>query len=398
MEGSFFRTIGDSKVSDGAHRMILSIISALTTMPKTAIATFPILSTLGHITDKLQIICGWEASLMTKIKETCHVKNKKLNDTGLFQVFFNTLDASGHPGTAYSPSPNVGKYYKLMMTDLANASIDPLFWRQNTTDAQIKLAKKLFNKPDSDTAILTSELLELTTTELALSTHSNLNPDAMSEPGSHFSGFDAARDLEPIFNQSQSINDAFLNASDNATTHQWSDCELEFFQSNEQSPLFRVDGECCLYFDLETNAFCSYPAVNNTARCTRHQDTANSKFMRILAKMCNVDTKEGYSLCQSAFRFTSEPKSNTNCMEYAPCLEGSLPAFKHSAANLKKLLTAGYKSYKAGYLTKSTIPFKDNYFVDAFPNTEITTRQWMHAYLSLRVSNYYTYILIFEKI
>merc|ERR1711914_47314 len=100
-------------------------------MPKTAIATFPILSTLGHITDKLQIICGWEASLMTKIKDTCHVKNKKLNDTGLFQVFFNTLDPSGHPGTVYSPSPQVVKYYKLMMSDLAQAAIKPEFWAQN---------------------------------------------------------------------------------------------------------------------------------------------------------------------------------------------------------------------------------------------------------------------------
>ena len=389
MEGSFFRTIGDSKVSEGAHRMILAIVLALTTMPKTAIATFPILTALGHVTDKLQILCGWEASLMTKIKETGQVKNKKLNDTGLFQVFFNTLDPTGHPGTVYSPSPNVGKYYKLMMTDLSQASLDPNFWTENTSEAEIRLAKRLFNKPDSDTAVLTSELLELTTTELALSAQSNLNSNAMSEPGSHFSGFDVNRDLEPIFNQSESLNDAFLNASDSTVGHQWSEHELEFFQSNEPSPLFRVDGECCLFFDLETNAFCNNPAVNNTARCIRHQDTANSKFMRIMAKMCNIEQKEGFSLCQSAFRFTMEPKTNAECMEYAPCLEGSLPAFKHSAANLKKLLTAGFKSYKAGYLTKSSIPFKDNYFVELFPNTEITTRQWMHTYLSLRVSHSY---------
>ena len=386
MEGAFFRTIGDSRVSDGAHRMILSTLLAVTTMPKTAIATFPILSALGHVTDELQIICGWEASLMTKIKETCQVKNKKLNDPGLFQVFFNTMDPSAHPGTVYSPSPQVGKYYKLMMTDLAQASLDPKFWRQNTSDEEIRVANRLFNKVDSDTAVLTSELLELTNTELALSALSSLTPEAMSEPGSHFSGFDAVRDLEPIFNQSESLNEAFMDASDNAIGHQWSEHDLEFFQSTEPSPLFRVDGECCLYFDLENNAFCNNPAVNNSARCIRHQETANSKFMRIMAKMCNAEQKEGFSLCQAAFRFTTEPKTNAECVEYAPCLEGSLPAFKHSAANLKKLLTAGYKSYKAGYLTKSTIPFKDNFFVEMFPNTDITSRQWMHAYLSLRVS------------
>ena len=387
MEGLFYRTIGNPKVAEGAHRMVLAVVLAVTTMPKTAISTFPILAALGSVTNKLQILCGWEASLMQKIKDISNVKNKKLKNPGMFQVFFNTLDPNGLPGSATTPSPSIGRYYKLMMTDFAQAYLDKQFWQNATSTADIEIAKKLFNKQDSDTAILTSELLELNSTELALEAKSHFNVENMSEPGSHFSGFDAIRDLDTIINQNESLNEAFLDTAESAGTHQWSDCDLEFFKPTENSPLFRVDGECCLYFDLENNAFCSNPAVNNTARCIIHQDTANSKFMQILAKMSNNDDKLGFSICQSAFRFFTEPNNEAIITEYAPSLEGSLPAFRHSAANMKKLLIAGFQSYKAGYLTKSTIPFKDNFFKEQFPNNpEIPIRKWMHAYISLRVS------------
>ena len=164
--------------------------------------------------------------------------------------------------------------------------------------------------------------------------------------------------------------------------------------------MFRVDTGCCLYFDYEENKFCQNPSVNNSARCAVHQDTANSKFMKILAKLNNNEKTVGFSLCSAAYRFFNEPKIISEFVEYAPSLEGSVPAFKHSTNNLRKLLIAGYSSFKAGYLTKSTIPFRENFFVDQFPQAKnITRKYWMHSYLSLWVSlSYYLTKLLVNMI
>ena len=119
--------------------------------------------------------------------------------------------------------------------------------------------------------------------------------------------------------------------------------------------------------------------------------------MRILAKMNKNESRIGMSLTSSAFWHFNEPKLINDFNEYAPSLEGAVPAFKHAAKNLRKLLIAGYKSYKAGYLTSSTIPFNENYFVEQFPNAKnITRKQWMHSYLSLRVST--TLVMLFVNL
>ena len=164
--------------------------------------------------------------------------------------------------------------------------------------------------------------------------------------------------------------------------------DLEFFNQNKnKNPLYRVDTDCCLYFDYDENKFCQNPSINNSARCAIHQDTKNTKFMKILAQLNKSDQKIGMSLSASAFWHFHEPKLVSDFAEYAPSLEGSVAAFKHASNNLKKILIAGFKSYKAGYLTSSTIPFQDNFFREQFPNEKnISRKQWMHSYLSLRVS------------
>ena len=112
--------------------------------------------------------------------------------------------------------------------------------------------------------------------------------------------------------------------------------------------------------------------------------------MKILAQMNRANVKLGMSLSSSSFWHFNEPKMISEFAEYAPSLEGSISAFKHASNNLRKLLIAGFKSYKAGYLTSSSIPFQDNFFVEQFPDAKnITRKQWMHSYLSLRVSLYH---------
>ena len=164
--------------------------------------------------------------------------------------------------------------------------------------------------------------------------------------------------------------------------------------------MFRVDTECCLFYDYEENRFCPNPAINKTARCAIHQDTANTKFMNILASLNQTETRSGFSLCSEAFRTFNEPKLVNDFLEYAPSLEGALPAFKHGENNLRKCLIAGFKSYKAGYLTSSTIPFRDNFFREQFPLIKsVSTNQWKHAYLSLRVRYYnrVNYYLLYNR-
>ena len=378
------RTIAHKNVSDGAHRLILSMLLAVSTMPKTAVATFPILASLGHVTDRLQVICGWDAALINKVKDACRIRNQKITSDGLFSVFFNTLRTDGYPGMPETPTPDLGRYYKLMMSVLAHAKLKDEFWRSNTSTRDLELAQKLFNKPDSDVAIITSELLDLANTELAMTAESNMNEEAMSEPGSYLSGIDSIRDMDPIFERS--MNEEYVDAAVSQESARWLDHDLAFFEGTKNSALLKVDADRCLYFDLEQNGFCNNPAVAN-ARCTKHQNTANSNFMQILSRMNNSDEKIGFSLCSSAFRLFNEPQIKSEFVEYAPCVEGSLPQFKHSTNNLRKCLKAGFNSYKAGYLTRSDIHFRDNFFRDEFPNSpEISTRKWMHVYLSLRVS------------
>ena len=386
------RTIAHKNVSDGAHRLALSIILAVTTMPKTAVATFPILATLGHVTDRLQVICGWDANLINRVKDACRIRNQKVASNGLFSVFFNTLRPDGYPGMPETPTQDLGRYYKLMMAILAHAKLDEAFWRSNTSTTDLELAQKLFNKPDSDVAIITSELLDLANSDLAMTDESNLNEEAMSEPGSYLSGLDSIRDMDPIFDQS--INEEFVDAAVSQESARWSEHDLAFFEGTKNSVLLKVDADRCLYFDMEENGFCKNPAVAN-ARCTKHQNTANSNFMQILSRMNNSDEKVGFSLCSSAFRLFCEPQIRSDFVEYAPSLEGSLPQFKHSKKNLRKCLAAGFKSYKAGYLTRSDIHFKDNFFRDEFPNSpEISARKWMHVYLSLRVSKILAIVVV----
>ena len=384
METKFFRTISVPKVVEGAHRLAMSVLLATTTMPKTAISTFPILAALGHVTDKLQKICGWNPAMTERVKLNCKVQNKKLVIPGLFQRFFDLMDPNGAGSSPTCPSPTVGRYYKLMLSVLAQAKLKDHFWRTNVRQQDLEMAQKLFNKPDSDIAIITSEILELCESDLAVSSRSTLNVEAMSEPGTHLSGLDNSTEFDVETQQQR--EDAYLDASLDEGNERWTDNDMEFFNRKQQSALFRVNGDCCLYYDYETNAFCDKPAVENTARCIKHKDTANTKFMQILMKMHKDDYKVGFSLSSECFRHFVEPSTTTDYVEYAPSLEGPLSAFKHSENSLRKSLIAGYQSYQAGYLTKSSIPFRDNFFKEQFPNEKISTRDWMYTYLSLRVS------------
>ena len=391
MESKFHNTIRSQKVIEGANRLILSVILSVSTTPKTALATFPFLAALGHVTDKLSVLCEWDSELQKKVQQLGRIKNKKIRDPGLFQKFFDQTSQSFPtiPGQDSTKVQNyLARYYKLMLTDMTESVIPEHYWVNQVTKEEIKLAAQFFNKPDSDVAIITSDLVELAKSPQAQVEQSNFDIDQMTEPSVHMSQVESLRELEQFLEYSPAQQESFLQASVAAESVSWNELELAFFDQNmPKSHLFRVNTDCCLYFDIETNSFCQNPAMGNTSRCQIHQDTANSKFMKILATINQQPRAVGYSLAMSAFRFFLEPKQSNKVYEFAPCMEGALPAFKYSENHLRKMLIAGYKSYQAGYNTSRTKPFDDKFFREQFPNIKtVSKEQWMHAYLSLRVN------------
>ena len=385
LENSFFRTIGTQKASEGANRLVMSIMLAVTTMPKTAISTFPLLAALGQVSDRLQTICGWTASLTQKIKDKCRVQQKKVQQTGFFQSYFRMIESN-----AESSSPTkmaaYAKYLKLMLVPMSGTKLKDELWKNEVTVDEIRITERFFNRFDSDVAIITSELLDLCSSDLAMAPRSSFNVEAMSEPGSHLSSLERSQELDSIWRSQVGNDEAYLDASFSEENRSWSEADLHFFDRTEQSSLFRVDGKTCLYYDYDVRDMCHNPAVNNTARCEHHQNTANSKFMQILSRMNNHRITMGFSISTAIFRPFSEPQIKSEHSEHAPCLEGALPPYRYGENNLRKCLIAGFKSFKSGYLTKSTIPFQDNHFREQFPNSKIPYEKWKHAYIAIRVS------------
>ena len=210
---------------EGAHRLMMSILLAISTTPKTALSSFPILSSLGSVTDQLQTLCGWEASVMAKIKELHKIRDGKVRDSGLVQLFFSRLDTSGpasKSSTPTKPTLYLGRYYRLMLSDFTGANLPETFWKSEVTDEEIRMARKLFNKRDSDVAIITSELLDLNVTAQSLAPDSNLNVDGMSEPDSHFSALDSFRDLESFLGKDSLTQEQLLEANISAERVRWS--------------------------------------------------------------------------------------------------------------------------------------------------------------------------------
>ena len=255
------------------------------------------------------------------------------------------------------------------------------------------MAKKFFNKADSDVAIITSELADLHISSLAISPTSRFNPRDMSEPASLFSSLESVHRIKELIDldkQTQKAKATEITQADATSTENFENPDLEenFPSQNVPTILHRINTGSCLFFDFNKNEMCKEPSIKDTARCIKHQDNANSKFMKILAEMSNDKSELGFHLADSVFRSFSRPEEclNQEVYEYAPCLEGALPAFKDSVANLDKVLLAGWESYRANMGTPS-IPFDDKYYRKRFPNLhQISSQQWKHTFFATRVS------------
>ena len=281
------------------------------------------------------------------------------------------------------------------MVELSGARLDPIYWEDQVTKEELDMAKKFFNKNDSDIAIITSELADLHITSLCLTTESKFNPCAMSQPASVFSSMASIQRIEEIMDEDkklQVVKIRDLNAAVSTSTDKVDKnkvLEESFPNFSTSNPLlYRIDTGACLYFDFQNNELCKEPAIDNTARCVKHQDNTNSKFMRILAEMSDAPSGSKFHLAKSVARSFSRPEESLNneVFEYAPCLEGALPAFKDSSANLEKILLSGWESFQFN-MHKPNVPFNAKFYKLRFPNRkEISTICWYHTFLCTMVS------------
>ena len=92
----------------------------------------------------------------------------------------------------------------------------------------------------------------------------------------------------------------------------------------------------------------------------------------------------GFSVMRGCFRSFIEAEKSKKFVEYAPSVQGALPAFLHSAKNMQKFLHASYvihqKMKDEGRRFDAT-PFKEE-----FGNANIDDETWRHAFNAANVS------------
>ena len=93
---------------------------------------------------------------------------------------------------------------------------------------------------------------------------------------------------------------------------------------------------------------------------------------------------KGFSIMKGTFRLLVEKERAKKLVEYAPSVEGPIPAFLHSAKHLQKFLAASFKifrSYRVHRLAFDAKPYHDE-----FGHLDIDDNTWYHAFTAMNVS------------
>ena len=107
--------------------------------------------------------------------------------------------------------------------------------------------------------------------------------------------------------------------------------------------------------------------------------------MRTLAEKRLGSRKKGFSVMKGFFRFNIETEHSRKFVEYAPCLQGALPAFLHQAKNLQKFLQASFEIHHATRIDQRA--FSSEPYRREFGNTNIDDTTWQHAFNAMNVSD-----------
>ena len=406
MHSLFCNKLTDKSFQDGIHKLILSILAALMTQSDQAIRMYPVLTGLGKrkysliieiahtlltvfkiggVTDQLVKIFKWDEKIVQTMKQEIKAKNGNLQDRGLIKEFFKfpeNFRPSDYQRSNRKMAMRNGRYFKLVVAQLARVTLPEEFWKGQVTEAEVQLVKKIFNPDDSDVAIIASELGDLHLTSLGTSEVSKFDQTHFSNPVSHFSDLECFKRAEqnieddPDLRQKLDDMEKMLQSSNN-----WTDQQLSNQFHLPNMTLFRFETEACLEYDWKRQTFCEEPVRKGTNRCLKHaKDGTDLKMIREMGSL--VSTK-GISIAKGVIRVQIGPVVLDKIVEYAPSLEGAAPAFRHSLDNLEKVLEASYVTFKGGYLMK-LYQFEAKEFKQRFPNAKsISIERWKHAFLAM---------------
>ena len=123
------------------------------------------------------------------------------------------------------------------------------------------------------------------------------------------------------------------------------------------------------------------------------------KSLKTIAEKRMGKKGQGFSVMKGCFRSFIESEKSKKFVEYAPCVQGALPAFLHSAKNMEKFLNASFVIHQNTRIKGRT--FDSTPYKEEFGNANIGEEQWRHAFNAANVSlenilNIFTYWLLYR--
>lgn len=322
---------------------------------------------------------------MQVMQKEIKAKNNDILDRGLIRSFFEFPEKFRPSNFQTSNSQMAmknGRYYKLIVATTTNVIMKENFWKGQVTDKEVELSEELFNGKDSNLAIIISELGDLHLTSMGTSEDPKFDLDHFSNPVSHFSELECFKRAEQNIEDDPELKlkleqmERTLQSSNNWTEEQMT---TQFRLPNVA--LFRLKSGACVGYDWKLQKFCDEPVMKDSNWCLKHDQEGQD--LKMIREMGTLALKKGVSLMKGITRVSIGPEKLDKVVEYAPSLEGAVPAFRHSSENLEKMLEAAYATFKAGY-SDNVKYFDDKEFKQRFPNEKfISTERWKHAYLAL---------------
>ena len=320
------------------------------------------------------------------MKKEIKAKNGNILDRGLVRSYFE-FPEKFRPSNFQTSNTEMamknGRYYKLIVATTAKVFLKDDLWKGQVTKKEIQLAEELFNSDDSDIAIIVSELGDLHLTSVGTSDTPKFDAEHFSNPVSHFSELECFKRAEQNIEDDPELKlkleqmEKMLQSSNKWTEEQMT---TQFRLPN--GTLFRLESGACVGYDWKQQQFCDEPVAPGSNWCLKHAQEGQK--LKMIREMGTLALKKGVKLAKGITRVQIGPDQLDKVVEYAPSLEGAVPAFRHSTQNLEKMLEAGFATFKAGYLEELKY-FDDKEFKNRFPNEKfISTERWKHAYLALK--------------
>ena len=319
------------------------------------------------------------------MKTEIRAKNPKLQDRGLIKEFFKFPEKfrpSDYHRSNKKMAMQNGRYFKLMVANTVDVELEEEFWKGQVSEAEIRMAEKIYHHADSDLAIIASELGDLHLTMLGTAEKAKFEDSQFSNPVSHFSELEcfkrAEQNLEddPELRRKLDQMEKQLQSSNN-----WTDKQLATQFRLPNMSLFRFESGGCVEYDWKLQKFCEEPVRKGSNCCLKHDQESSD--LKMIKEMGTLVTKRGVSLARGIIRIHIGPESLDKVVEYAPSLEGAAPAFRHSLDHLEKILEASEVTYKKGDNGKRTT-FDPREFKQRFPNARtINNERWRHTYLAM---------------